>query len=116
VAVQDRVAEQEGWTRNTACPQGWIGKVCRDGRLAIHPSALEGELKRLGYDPAELIPRWAAVGRCGEKPEAVKWMGKTTRMYLLNGWEGWKQGAGGDDILTGESVTNPDWPHGEVPV
>lgn len=116
VAVQDRVAEQEGWTRNTACPQGWIGKVCRDGRLAIHPSALEGELRRLGYDPAELIPRWAAVGRCGEKPEAVKWMGKTTRMYVLNIQDGWKQGAGGDDILTGESVTNQEWPHGEVPV
>ena len=116
VAVQDRIAEQEGWTRNTACPQGWIGKVLRDGRIAIHPSALEGELRRIGYDPSELIPRWAAVGRCGEKPEAVKWMGKTTRMYVLNVAEGWKQGAGGDDNLTGGSVTNPEWPHGEVPV
>jgi hypothetical protein len=116
VAVQDRVAEQEGWTRNTACLQGWIGKVLRNGSLAIHPSALEGELKRIGYDPSELIPRWAAVGRCGEKPEAVKWMGKTTRMYVLNVAEGWKQGAGGDDNLTGGSVTNPEWPHGEVPV
>ncbi len=116
VAVQDRIAEQDGWTRNTACSQGWIGKVCRDGRVAIHPSALEGELKRLGYDAAEMIPRWAAAGRCSARPEAVKWMGKTTRMYLLSASDGWKQGAGGDDILTSEPVTNQDWPHGEVPM
>jgi hypothetical protein len=116
VAVQDRIAEQEGWTRNTACNQGWIGKVCRDGKIAIHPSALEGELKRLGYDAAELIPRWAAADRCSPKPEPVKWMGKTTRMYVLSGAEGWKQGAGGDDVLSDAPVTGSEWPHGDVPM
>jgi putative DNA primase/helicase len=121
--AEGRIAEQEGWTRNSECPQGWIGKVLRDGRLAIQPSALEGELRRLGYDPSEIVARWSVAGRCSAKLEPVKWMGKTVKMYLLNVESGWKQGAAGDDaaptgeaVSTGESVTGYGWPHGEVPV
>lgn len=91
VANESRIAERSGWTSTTICPQGWIGKVCQDGRVAISPPALEGELKRLGYDPQEMIPQWAAKGLIDAKPEVVKWLGKSARLYRIDAGKGWSQ-------------------------
>lgn len=91
VANEGRIAERPGWTSTTICPQGWIGKVCADGHVAISPPALEGELRRLGYDAQEMIPQWAARGLIGAKPEVVKWLGKSARMYRLDAGKGWTQ-------------------------
>jgi hypothetical protein len=52
---------------------------------------LEGELKRLGYDPQEMIPQWAAKNYITTKPEVVKWLGKSARMYRLDVGKGWSQ-------------------------
>jgi hypothetical protein len=91
VANEGRIAERPGWATTSICPQGWIGKVCLDGQVAVSPPALEGELRRLGYDPQEMIPQWAAKKLISEKPEVVKWLGKAARMYRLDVGKGWSQ-------------------------
>lgn len=115
VANEGRIAERPGWTSTAICPQGWIGKVCHDGQVAISPPALEGELKRLGYDAQEMIPQWAAKGLITEKPEVVKWLGKSARMYRLNAGKGWTQIsiADMDDVDKDSPVSAPEKKSGD---
>ena len=93
VANGDRVSEQVGALKGTKAPNGgWIGRALPDG-VAVSPPALEAELRRLGYDHEEILPKWAAKARLrkdkGNLTEVVWWLGKSTRMYVLLGTVGW---------------------------
>lgn len=74
---------------NTMPPHGgWIGRVVGPGDVAVAPSDLEGELRRQGYDPEEMIPQWAAKGHMkmsGASPKVnTRFEGVVLRMYRLN--------------------------------
>jgi len=93
VANSDRISEQKGSLKSAKAPAGgWVGRALPDA-LAVSPPALEGELRRLGYDPEEVLPAWAERGLVrkadGRLTEVVWWLGRSTRMYVLIGAKGW---------------------------
>jgi len=93
VANSDRISEQKGALKSAKAPAGgWVGRALPDA-LAVSPPALEGELRRLGYDPEEVLPAWAERGLVrkadGRLTEVVWWLGRSTRMYVLIGAKGW---------------------------
>lgn len=94
-AHPDRIS---GATARTEVPNaGWIGRVIGTGVVAVLPDKLDSELKRLGYVPAEVKPRWAergfiAKGKDGSKiPTRMSGEG-TPRMYHLKieGYRLWR--------------------------
>lgn len=60
---------------------------------AVSPPILDAELRRMGYDPEEILPLWAKVERLlkdGDRMTVTtKWQGKGVRMYVLQGLDGW---------------------------
>lgn len=109
VANSDRVSEQVGALKGTKAPSGgWIGRALPDA-IAVSPPALEAELRRLGYDHEEILPKWAEKGRLRKAgnslSEVVWWLGKSTRMYVLLGAIGW---AGKDTNHEGGFDSEPD--------
>ena len=69
-------------------PGGWIGRVVGLGDVAVAPSNLEGELRKQGYDPEEMIPRWVErkllrSDKSGTRI-ATRFDGVVARMYRLN--------------------------------
>jgi putative DNA primase/helicase len=74
-------------------PTGWIGRAKTDGTVAVSPPILDAELRRMGYDPEEILPLWAKADRLVKDGERMtvttKWQGKGVRMYVLQGLDGW---------------------------
>lgn len=88
-ACEDRISDRSGDAGRSAPPGGWIGRAMPSGRVALLPAALEGELRRLGYVPEEVLPQWAARGwlalsKEGGRTQVVKWRGMTQRMIVLD--------------------------------
>ena len=93
VANGARISEQVGNKDDIAPAGGWLGRARPDGSVAVSPPALDAELRRIGYDPCEIVPLWMKAGRlaneAGRSTVIVRWLGKNTRMYLLQGLDGW---------------------------
>jgi hypothetical protein len=96
---------------------GWIGAYDTDATVVLVPSVVDGELRRLGYDPEEILPQWAirsteqamdadgkpvdckavAPGDCkwvvsakdGGLKHVIWWLKKSVRMYKVGGLVGW---------------------------
>lgn len=91
---EGRISEQVGAKDETAPSQGWIGRAIGGDMVAVSPMILDGELRKMGYDPEEILPLWVKNGwlQTGDKGELAKpcrWMGKTARLYHLKGMVGW---------------------------
>jgi hypothetical protein len=94
VTQSDRIQYLHGSDPKAKAPNGgWIGKVLQNGSLALSPVAIDAELRRMGFEPEEILPLWANEARISREDtlftKVVKWMGKSTRMYVLIGLEGW---------------------------
>ena len=74
-------------------PAGWIGRAKTDGSVAVSPPILDTELRRMGYDPEEILPLWAKADRLLKDGDRLtvttKWQGKAVRLYVLQGLDGW---------------------------
>lgn len=84
-----RITEQMGWEDKGAPPGGWIGRSLGKDGVAIAVAHLDAELKRMGYDPQEIIPRWFKAKKCSDGPVPTWWMKRTVRMYRLAVGSGW---------------------------
>ncbi len=88
-ACEDRISDRPGDAGRSAPPGGWIGRALARGRVALLPSAVEGELRRLGYVPEEVLPQWAArgwlvTGDGDRRTQVVRWRGMTQRLIVLD--------------------------------
>jgi hypothetical protein len=89
-----RISEQAGAKDDAPPAQGWIGRAILGGDVAVSPTILDFELRRMGYDPEEILPLWAKRGWLvlddkGEHTKVVRWLGKSARLYHLHGMIGW---------------------------
>ena len=86
-SCEDRISDRAGEAHRVAPPSGWIGRALEGGRVALLPSALEAEIRRLGYVPEEVLPQWATrgwlVAKGGLRTQVVRWRGTTQRLIVL---------------------------------
>ncbi len=72
---------------------GWLGRAMPGGVVAVVPALLDAELRRMGYDPEEALQSWNEQGRIVKKDGSfgivTRWLGRSTRLYRLTGFEGW---------------------------
>jgi hypothetical protein len=77
-------------TERPAPPNGWLGRI-QTSHVAVIPSALDDELRRMGFDPEEIIPLWVKRGKLiGDErrtTRAVRLCGNVVRMYCIKVWE-----------------------------
>jgi hypothetical protein len=81
----------------TPAGHGWIGRIIEAGVVGVLPDKLDNQLRKLGYEPREVIQQWVergflATGATG--PKMNTWFcGRSPRMYRLKieGWKVWQQ-------------------------
>lgn len=68
---------------------GWLGRLHPD-YVAVVPPALDEELRRMGFDPEEILPLWIkrglVVGDEKRSTRAVRLCGNVVRMYCIKVW------------------------------
>ena len=71
-------------------PGGWIGRIHSD-YVAVVPSVLDEELRRMGFDPEEIIPLWIKRGKIvGDEKRttrSIRLCGDVVRMYCIRVWQ-----------------------------
>lgn len=87
-AAGDRISDRPGEEGRSAPAAGWIGRVIGD-HVAVLPAVVEGELRRLGYEPGEVIGQWEArgwllPGSAGKRARVIRWRGVLARLWVLD--------------------------------
>ncbi len=81
---------------------GWLGRAMPGSVVAVVPALLDAELRRMGYDPEEALQSWYEQGRIVKKDGSfgivTRWLGRSTRLYRLTGFEGWAGYAVADEL------------------
>lgn len=87
---RDRISDRPGDVSDRIGPAtGWIGRALEGGRVALIPAAVEGELRRLGYEPGEVVAQWEKrgwliPGADGKRTQPVRWGGGRPRLWVLD--------------------------------
>jgi hypothetical protein len=100
--ARDRLSDQSGQEGRIAPAGGWIGRVVED-RVAVQPAIIEAELRRLGFEPGEVVGQWERrgwliPGRDGARTQVIRWGGQRSRLWVLAVGAGIEAAADDDDL------------------